>query len=132
MPSPNIRLQAGEQVLLATIPSALWTWSAYGCTLGLYHFWRIRHHWIVTNQRFISQRGLIARHERALPLERIQDVSTKASPLTGGSVAVSTAGGVLGVGAVGPLTRQGAYDFADALMAAQANLPRTLLSESGV
>lgn len=91
-------------------------------TFGLWHFWRKRHRWVLTDHRLIALKGIINRHEQAVPLDRIQDVVTTASPFTGGKIRLSTAGGRLGFSFIGPVRRQRAYEVADAIIAAQKAL----------
>ncbi len=50
-----------------------------------------------------------------MALARVQDVNLVRSILTGGSVRISSAGGVLGIEELGPLTRERASVFADAV-----------------
>lgn len=119
MAQEALRLQEGEEVVTDVLPSKWWTLSRYICTLGLWAIWRTRHRWVLTNHRLLALRGVIGKHEQALPLERIQDVSTQASPFSGGSIRLSTAGGQLGFTSIGPLTRADAYRFADAIIAQQ-------------
>lgn len=116
---PPTRLQDGEQVLMTLRPSALWTAGFYVFTLGLWAIWRRRHCWVLTNRRIIAVKGVIGHHEKVLPLERIQDVSMSASPVTGGSIIITTAGGAAGIARIGPLTRAQAYELSDAIQAAQ-------------
>ena len=124
----GLRLQDDEHVILDVIPSAFWTLGRYVFTLGLWTFWRKRHRWVLTDHRIIALKGIISRHEQAVPLERIQDVVTATSPFSGGKVKLSTAGGQLGIASIGPLTRQTAYDVADAIVAAQKALRATPVS----
>ncbi len=53
--------------------------------------------------------------ERSAPLVRIQDAQLHRSPLTGGRVVLSTAGGSLGIENIAYLRRADALAFADAL-----------------
>jgi membrane protein YdbS with pleckstrin-like domain len=122
MPTHGLRLQDDESVVLEFLASPFWTMGRYLFTLGLWEFWRRKHRWVITNHRIISLRGLISRHEVGIPLERIQDIHTKTSPFTGGHVALSSAGGALGISSIGPVRRQYAYDIADTLTKTQKAL----------
>lgn len=112
-----IRMLPDEEVVLTLRLSPWWTLVMYVLTLGLWEFWRRRHRIVVTNRRLVIAAGVVSKQESALPLGRIQDVHLTASPLTGGAVALSTAGGGLGVGGVSRLTRADATALADALNA---------------
>ena len=119
MPQPPLSLHEGEQVISEVITSAWWTWPRYVFTLGLWAIWRERHRWTITNQRLVARKGVIGKSEKALPLERIQDITVHRSPLTGGRVAASTAGVGLGISRIGPLTQEIAREFAEALTIAR-------------
>jgi membrane protein YdbS with pleckstrin-like domain len=80
-------------------------WGKLLGSLGLYGFWLRANRCIVTNRKVMHQTGVFSKEERAIQLERIQDVSSKIGPLTG-SVTVSSAGVVSGVSiTIGPLWR---------------------------
>lgn len=112
----DIRLNPGEEILRSEIPSVWWSgWLRYPFTLGLWEVWRRRHRFILTNQRVVIRKGLLNTTERNVLLGRIQDVSLQRSILKGGWVELSSAGGVLGIERIGPLTRAGARRFADAV-----------------
>lgn len=113
--NPPIRLHPNERVLIDILPSKWWTLGRYVFTLGLWTIWRKRHHYILTNQRIVLTKGIINKTERSAPLSRIQDAQLHRSPLTGGRVALSTAGGALGVEGIAYLTRADALALADAL-----------------
>lgn len=115
MPKPSIRLHDEEEILVDLMPSVWWTWPRYLFTLGLWKFWRARHHFVLTNQRVVVAKGIINKTEQSVPLNRIQDAALRRSPLTGGAVVLSSAGGPLGVGVIGPLTRAEATQFADTM-----------------
>jgi hypothetical protein len=115
MAAPTIRLNPGEQILRDELPSALWTMGFYVLTLGLWAVWRRRHRFVLTNQRVMVLKGIVNKSERSVPLARIQDVNLRTSIATGGFVALSSAGGPLGIQGFGPFTRAGAVAFADAL-----------------
>ncbi|MGD0882056.1 MAG: PH domain-containing protein [Acidimicrobiales bacterium] len=111
----SIRLQQGEEVVLDMLPSAFWTAPLYVITFGLWAIWRSRHRFILTNQRVLIVQGIVTRREKALPLSRVQDVRLIRSYLIGGRVLMSSAGGALSIQAIGPLSRERARVFADAV-----------------
>ena len=100
-------------------PSVFWTFPRYVFTLGLWALWRSRHQFVLTNQRVGRLQGIITKDEKTVPIGRIQDVNLKRSILTGGWVTLSSAGGALSIETIGPLTRDGARQFADTLSAQQ-------------
>lgn len=114
-PDNRLRLHQGEHVVLEVLPSKWWTLNRYIVTLGLWGVWRKRHRFVLTNQRVVLLKGIVSKSERSAPLSRIQDAHLRRSPLAGGAVALSTAGGPLGVDLIGPLTQADALRFADAL-----------------
>jgi membrane protein YdbS with pleckstrin-like domain len=111
----SIRLQQGEEIVLDMLPSAFWTAPLYVVTLGLWAVWRPRHHFILTNQRVVVTQGIVTKREKAVPLSRIQDLRLIRSYLIGGRVLMSSAGGPLSIQTVGPLSRERARAFADAV-----------------
>jgi membrane protein YdbS with pleckstrin-like domain len=111
----SIRLQQGEEVVLDMLPSAFWTAPLYVVTLGLWAVWRSRHHFVLTTQRVLVVQGIVTKREKAIPLSRIQDVRLIRSYLVGGRVLMSSAGGALSIQAIGPLSREHARVFADAV-----------------
>ena len=115
---PPIQLLDGERVILDLHPSRGWTAPIYVVTLGLWEFWRRRHHFVLTNQRIVIAKGILSKQERSAQLDRAQDVRVDQSVLTGGRVYISTAGPGPGL-RVGdphtPLSRDDARAFADAL-----------------
>ena len=111
----RLRLQPGEQVVVDMLPSAFWTMGKYIITLGLWAVWRSKHHFVLTNQRVHAYKGIVSKDEKLVPLAGIQDVSLSRSVLRGGYVALSSAGGALSIQRIGPLTRENARVFADAI-----------------
>lgn len=111
----RLRLQPGEQVVLDMLPSAFWTMARYIFTLGLWAIWRSRHHFVLTNQRVLMFQGILTKGERSVPLTRLQDVTLVRSVLVGGFVRMSSAGGTISIQRIGPLTREDARVFADAI-----------------
>jgi hypothetical protein len=59
--------------------------------------------------------GVISTNEQSVPLSRIQDVGLTWNFVHGGYIVISSAGGLLGVESLGPLSRAKAIDFADAI-----------------
>jgi membrane protein YdbS with pleckstrin-like domain len=114
-PADGLRLHPDEEIVLEMLPSSWWTLGRFVATLGLWAIWRKRHRFILTNQRIIVSKGIVSKSEQSVPLSRVQDAHMHRSPLTGGRVALSTAGGSLGVEYIGPLTQADALTFADAL-----------------
>ena len=112
MVAPAVRLNPDEKIVLDVLPSVFWTAQLYLGTLGFWAIWRRRHHFLLTNQRVMIVLGIVNKHERSVPLSRIQDISLHRSLLEGGHVALSSAGGSLGIEQIGPLTRNGAHEFA--------------------
>jgi membrane protein YdbS with pleckstrin-like domain len=110
-----VRLHPNERIVLDLMPSPFWTVGLYIFTLGLWEFWRRRHHFVVTNERVIVVKGVLNRSEQSAPLARVQDVRLQRSLRTGGSVVLSTAGGSTGVESIEFLTRADALAFADAV-----------------
>ena len=112
---PRLRLQPGEEIVYDCLPSALWTWSSYLLTFGLWAIWRRADRFVVTTHRVVVIRGIVSRYERAVPLTHIQDVTLRTPALHPSSVRLSTAGGTLGVQGMGPLSRAKARELADAI-----------------
>jgi membrane protein YdbS with pleckstrin-like domain len=112
----GLRLHEGERIVADVQPSKWWTLGRYIITLGLWAIWRGRNHYVLTNERIIHIKGIISKTERSAPLSRIQDAELNRSPLTGGKVVLSTAGGSLGFNTIAPLTRADALALHDALM----------------
>jgi len=117
MASIRLRLQSGERIILDMRPSAFWTLPRYFLTLGLWAIWRSRHQFVLTNQRVALLKGIVSKHEKTVPVSRIQDVNLMRSLLNGGWLAFSSAGGTLSIERIGPLTRADARRFADAVSA---------------
>jgi membrane protein YdbS with pleckstrin-like domain len=112
-----IRLLPDEEIVPDLMLSAWWTLGLYVFTLGLWAIWRPRHRIVLTNQRLVVRKGIVNKSEVGIPLARVQDVHLKTSPLNGGVVTLSTAGGSLGIGSIAMLTRADATALADSLSA---------------
>ena len=110
---PTLKLNDGESIILDEVPSAFWSFPFYILTLGLWAIWRKRHRFILTNQRVIVRKGIVSKSEQTVQLSRIQDVNVMRSLVAGGSISLSSAGGVLSIRAIGPLTRAKAAEFAE-------------------
>jgi PH (Pleckstrin Homology) domain-containing protein len=68
-------LEPDEEVLLLERPSRMIRLPKYVLTLGIYGLWRNRDIAAVTDRRLIFGRGIVRRHERSIPLGRVQDVT---------------------------------------------------------
>ena len=111
----TVRLHENEHVVMVLQPSKWWTLGRYIFTLGLWHFWRKRHLYVLTNERVLVVKGIVNTSEASAPLGRIQDLHVQRSIWSGGSVSWSTAGGPLGVTKVANVTRADAARLADAM-----------------
>ncbi len=95
--------QVGEETVYRTIRSATpSTWFLWLFTLGLWEIWRRQQQYVVTTRRVIVRRGLVYRRERIVPIDRLQDVTTRTG-IMAGYVVLSSAGGSLGVERMGPV-----------------------------
>ena len=115
MAAATIQLNPGEEILRDETVSAFWTWPAFLLSLGLWTIWRRRHRMILTNQRLVVCRGITQVVEQSVPLSRIQDVKLSQRRLHAAWVTVSAAGGRAGTESLGPFSRTGAREFADAI-----------------
>lgn len=109
--SPRIQLQEGEHIVMDVLPSKFWTMGTYIISLGLWAIWRTHHRYILTNQRIVLTKGIVAKSQRAVPLDRVQDAMLHTSPFSGGRVTLSTAGGPLGFESIRKLTQHDAREF---------------------
>ena len=92
-----------EVVLFRAFPAATpKVWLKWLITLGIYEFWRRRTQFIVTSRRIVLRHGMVQRTERSVPMNRVQDITTRKGMLHG-EVLLSSAGGTLGVESLGPL-----------------------------
>jgi hypothetical protein len=71
----GVYLQPSETVVLLARPSRGVTWHKYLYTLGFYGSWRKRHTFVLTNRRILISKGVFARSERSIPLNRVDDAS---------------------------------------------------------
>ncbi len=61
-------------MIVVARPSRVLSIFKYLATLGLYGVWRKRHTYVVTDRRLLIGRGVLARRESAIPMDRIEDV----------------------------------------------------------
>jgi membrane protein YdbS with pleckstrin-like domain len=115
-------LGQGEEVLANEHPNPLGSLAAYLFTVGLYEIWRRHRFFIITNRRVAVANGVVIKNLKAIPIDRVQDVALHTRVLTGG-VSLSSAGGFLGVEAMGPLRRGKARALANAIQGAQSSSP---------
>jgi len=125
MGNGRLRLREGENVIAEVRPSPWWSLGYYLFSLGLWTIWRRKHRYVLTSQRLIALRGVISKSERIIPIDRIQDLDVKTSPLSGGRITLSTAGGPLGFKTIGMLTQRNARSFADAIQLAAQSARRS-------
>ncbi|HSS09049.1 MAG TPA: PH domain-containing protein [Acidimicrobiales bacterium] len=71
----GVHLQPGETLVLLARPSRGVTWPKYLYTLGLYGIWRKRQTFALTTRRILLSKGVFARSERSIPLNRVDDAS---------------------------------------------------------
>lgn len=107
--APDLDLHDGEAVVMDVIPAVKWTWGQILLSLGLFEIWRKRHHYVLTNQRVIHTYGVFSTVEESVQLARIQDAVIKRSPVSGGTIVLSTAGNT------GPFSRIQMISNAEAL-----------------
>ena len=111
-----VRLQDGEEVILA-LRRTSWLATAYKIvTLGLYIPWWRAAWFVLTDRRLIAKEGILNKTEVALPLHFIQDASVQRAWDGVGRVDVSTAGGGEGSLVLEPLRAEDARRFADTIM----------------
>lgn len=121
------RLQEGESVLYTTHPSG-WALSiVYFFTLGLYHFWRQATYFLVTDRRVIKAKGIVAKVQRNVPLDMLQDASLQTT-LGMGAVVLSSAGGRLSVEQLNPLKASTAREMVDAILHARQQVRRSSIN----
>lgn len=106
LPGTVAAQHAGEEQELfrAVIAATPIVWLKWLITLGIYEVFRRHTMFIVTSRRVIVRTGVVRRNERSIPMRQIQDISTHKGMFTG-RVALSSAGGTLGVESFGPLWR---------------------------
>jgi len=64
-----------EQVVVEATLARRSNGRKYLFTLGLFELWRRRQNLLVTDRHVLLGRGLVSRHERKIPLDRVEDVS---------------------------------------------------------
>lgn len=87
---------------------ATWVWLAG--TIGIYELWRRRNTLEFRGNEIAFSRGIVRRHERVLPIARVQDVTVNRT-LWWARVTVSTAGGGPGIVDAGPYSAWRAREF---------------------
>jgi membrane protein YdbS with pleckstrin-like domain len=117
----RVRLQDGEEVILALRRTSWLATLEKILTLGLYCFWWRVAWFVVTDRRLISKKGILNKTEIALPLYFVQDASFRRSWIGIADVRISTAGGDASISRLGPLRAQDARRLADTIMS-QAKL----------
>lgn len=115
-PLPAIRLQDGEQVILALRRTSWVATFLKIVTLGLYTPWWRAAWFVVTDHRLIAKEGVLNKTEVALPLHFVQDASVYRSWLGVGRIDVSTAGGDEGNLFLHPVKAEDARRLADTIM----------------
>jgi PH (Pleckstrin Homology) domain-containing protein len=107
----RVSLQPGESVVLLAHPSRAVTWPKYLYTLGLYGIWRKRQTYILTNRRILLSRGVFARSERSVPMDRVDDASFLRRGLAAYSEVVVSGRGPRRIERIGPLSARTARRF---------------------
>ena len=128
-----VRLQEGEEVILALRRTSWVATLDKIITLGLYGLWWRVAWFVVTDRRLITKKGILNKTEVALPLHFVQDASFRRSWIGIADVRISTAGGDTSISHMGPLRAEDARRLADTIMAqakrvisdADPVLPRT-------
>lgn len=103
-------LQPGEHMVFACQPSwvALFSTKQFGVRFAVPQ--RRRTWYVLTDRRIITTLVKIGRHERAIPLEWVQDLNYVHGPFAS-TVMVSSAGGQLGATVIGPMAHQDGEKF---------------------
>jgi membrane protein YdbS with pleckstrin-like domain len=119
----GVRLQDGEEVLLALRVTGWGATLLKILTLGLYiPWWRVT--WlVVTDRRLITKKGILNKTEVSLPLHFVQDASVHTSWQGVGRVELSTAGGSEGISRIIGLKTQDARQLADTIMSQTTKPP---------
>jgi membrane protein YdbS with pleckstrin-like domain len=115
-----LRLNDNERVLAIfnPSPSGLDSILNYILSLGLYEFWRRVTYFVLTDQRCVVRKGLIAfKSEKSLPLFYVQDAEVNTA-FWWATVKLSTAGGSHGLSTITPLRNDEAYEMKDKLLVA--------------
>ena len=109
-----IRLEPEEAVLFNELPVRSARPVAYFVTLGLYEVWRRRARFLVTDRRVVAVRGLVSRDQQEIPARMVRSTTVRRSG-PGATVWVASTGGALGTQPFGPMGRDQAEAFADAV-----------------
>jgi Bacterial PH domain/Short C-terminal domain len=112
----GVRLQDGEEVLLALRITGWGATQLKILTLGLYIPWWRATWFVVTDRRLVSKKGILNKTEISLPLHFVQDASVHTSWQGIGRVELSTAGGGGGISRIIGLKAQDARQLADTIM----------------
>lgn len=96
------------------------TWVGWVLSLGLYELWRRRNVLAIDGREIVAGHGIVSRHDRTLPLGRVQDVTVH-RVLWWARVTVSTAGGGPGIVKAGPYRTVDAREFASRVRAVIAD-----------
>ncbi|MDA8374677.1 MAG: PH domain-containing protein [Actinomycetota bacterium] len=108
--SRRISLIPGEQILVACKPAAKsWFWKDVW-SLGIAELGRQNRVYVLTNRRVFVSRGIIRHHDKSIPIDKVQDATVRKGVYTS-SIAISSAGGALGVEQIGPITHANARSF---------------------
>ncbi len=112
---PNwIELEPGENVLFHELPERRARLGAYVASLGLFEVWRRRTHFVVTNQRVATVRGLVSIDRQVIPLDRVERVTLRGRGRSV-TVQVATVNGALGTQPFGPLSEDQARRLIEAV-----------------
>ena len=112
-------LQSDERILFHEHPSRGARWGSFAATLGAFEIWRRRTHFVVTNRRVLAFRGLVSRDQQEIPIPLVARAETRRNGRSW-TVWVATVGGALGTQPFGPMHREQAVAFADAISRARA------------
>jgi hypothetical protein len=106
-------------VLFHEHPTRSARFGAFAATLGAFEIWRRRTHFVVTTHRVLAFRGLVSRDQQEIPLRLVARADARRSGLAS-TVWVATVGGALGTQPMGPMGREQAEAFAEAITRARA------------
>ncbi len=112
----GIRLQDGEEILLALRPTGWGATLLKIYTFGLYIPWWRATWFVVTDRHLITKKGILNRTEVSLPLHFVQDASVHTSWQGVGRVDLSTAGGGEGISRIIGLRSEDSRQLADTIM----------------
>jgi hypothetical protein len=110
------RLFDDEEVVVVVRPSRLARLPRYVVTLGLYGLWRKRDETVLTDQRILLGKGIVRRHERSIPLERVNDVAVARRAVYSFSDLTIDEHGRPSVRRIGPMTQGSARRFSKEIL----------------